>query len=154
MGSRGKKSGEELAVAPKSGITAIHRPGPPSELTDEQSYEWLKVVNRMPADWFPEETHGLLVQYCRHIVDARRIAQLIDAMTNGATDTEVIIDGSGEEAPAVQFTVKEYQALPRMQGDESAKIASLATRMRISQQATLDPDRKKKPVSTPKPWQK
>ena len=153
MGARGKKSASDLAIVPEQGITAIHRPGPPAELTEEQAYEWLKVTNRMPADWFPEETHGLLVQYCRHIVDARRIAQLIDAMTNGVTDTEVLIDGSGEEVPAAQFIVKEYQALLRMQGDESAKIASLATRMRISQQATLDRERKN-PVVTPKPWQK
>ena len=35
--------------------------------------EWCAVVNRMPADWFPRETHGMLVQYCRLIVGARRL---------------------------------------------------------------------------------
>jgi hypothetical protein len=46
-------------------------------LTDEQATEWWAVVNRLPADWFPRETHALLIQYCRHVVSARRVAQLL-----------------------------------------------------------------------------
>ena len=125
-----------MAIVPEQGITAIHRPGPPSELTEEQAYEWLKVTNRMPADWFPEETHALLVQYCRHIVDARRIAQLIEVALK-----------------AKPFVVRDYKDLLKMQDVESAKISTLATRMRISQQSTLDRERKKPPVPARPPWE-
>jgi len=138
MGSRGKKSGADLASVPDvpdGSVTTISRPGPPSELTEEQAYEWLKVTNRMPADWFPEETHGLLVQYCRWVVDARRVAQLIDALTAGD-----------------DFNVKEYKELLAMQDVSTAKISMLATRMRISQQSTIERERKK-PTMAKKPWE-
>jgi len=36
------------------------------KLTDEQAEEWRAVVSRMAADWFPRETHGMLLAYCRH----------------------------------------------------------------------------------------
>jgi hypothetical protein len=42
------------------------RPEPPEDLTEEQAAEWSAVVDRLPADWFPRETHGLLARYCRH----------------------------------------------------------------------------------------
>jgi hypothetical protein len=37
------------------------------------------VVNRLPADWFPHETYAVLAQYCRHVIAAGRIAQLVAA---------------------------------------------------------------------------
>lgn len=58
-------------IAPFVGMSAITRPDPPDEyrLSDEQTAEWWSVVNRMPADWFPRETHALLAQFCRHVVN-------------------------------------------------------------------------------------
>ena len=78
MGSRGKKPISELSVIKPTGITAIQRPEPADGMTDEQAHEWKAVVNRMPADWFPRETHALLEQYCRHVVSARRVAEIVD----------------------------------------------------------------------------
>lgn len=49
-----------------------------------------------------------------------------------------------DEAPEVD--VKEYAELLKMQERESRCIASLATRMRLSQQATVDKGRKKPPT--------
>jgi hypothetical protein len=104
-------------------------------LTSEQAAEWVAVVNRLPADWFQRETHGLLVAYCRHVVAARRVAQLIATC----------------EA-AEGFNVDEYDKLLKMQEREGRSISSLATRMRISQHATYDKKRKK-PIETARPWQ-
>jgi hypothetical protein len=56
------------------------RPEPPEDLTEEQAAEWSAVVDRLPADWFPRETHGLLCQYVRHVCTARRIARLLADM--------------------------------------------------------------------------
>lgn len=134
MGSRGRKSAQELAPVKK--IETVARPDAPYDLTDEQTEEWWSVVNRLPADWFPRETHGLLAQYCRHIVAARRVAQLI-------ADAEKKDD----------LDVNNYDQLLKMQEREGRAISSLATRMRISQQASFDKEKKKGKAVTP-PWEK
>lgn len=136
MAKRGRKSGAELAVAAiVSPIETVQRPDAPYDLTDEQSQEWWSVVNRMPADWFPRETHGLLAQYCRHVVAARRVATLVKSI----------------EADA-EFDIVAYDRALKMQEREGRAISSLATRMRITQQTTYDKSRKK-PVSGRKPWE-
>ena len=138
MVSRGRKSAASLEVsAPITGaIETIQRPDAPYDLTDEQAQEWWAVVNRMPADWFPRETHGMLSQYCRHIVAARRVAQLISKVEK-----------------AKKLDVEEYDRLLKMQEREGRAISSLATRMRISQQATIRAESAKKPMQVDKPWE-
>jgi hypothetical protein len=135
MGKRGRTSAAALATTTISPVETLERPDAPYDLTDEQAEEWWAVVNRMPPDWFPRETHSLLAQYCRHVVRARRIAQLLNATENSK-----------------EFDVKEYRDLLRSEEEQSRAIASLATRMRLSQQATYDKS-KKKPGSTKKPWE-
>lgn len=135
MGARGRKSAASLAVASRP-IEVVQRPDAPYDLTDEQSEEWWAVVNRMPADWFPRETHGLLAQYCRHVVAARRVAQLVD-----------------QETASEQFDVDRYDQLLKMQEREGRAISSLATRMRISQQATVRAEQARKPSQVRKPWE-
>lgn len=135
MGARGKRSTQSLAVTKTATIESVQRPDAPYDLTDEQTQEWWAVVNRMPADWFPRETHGLLAQYCRHIVTARRVAQLVSA----------------EEARE-EFDVEAYDRLLKMQEREGRALSSLATRMRISQQTTYDPERRKG-SQVKKPWE-
>ncbi len=120
MGARGKKSAAALAVVQPAGITSILRPVAPDELSSEEAHEWRPIVNRMPADWFPRETWPLLVQYCRHIVTARHVAQMIDNFL--ADDKE-------------NQTVGIYNKLLNMQSREGRDMSSLATRMRISQHA-------------------
>jgi hypothetical protein len=134
MGERGRKSQAALTVIGPGGVETIRRPEPPPELTDEQAEEWTSVVTRLPADWFPRETHAMLSQYCRHIVRARRIAKLIEATERCA-----------------EFDVKEYRDLLRSEEEQSRAIASLATKMRISQQTTYDKS-KKKPQGGKRPW--
>lgn len=137
MGQRGKKSSASLSVVKAADITAVKRPNPTPGLTDEQATEWTCVVDRMPADWFPRETHGMLEHYCRHVVSARRVAEMIESLLAG--DTE-----SGD-------WVSDYDRLLKMQEREGRAMSSLATRMRISQQGQYN--HKKKPgTSIKKPW--
>ena len=133
---RGRKSAASLSVISSGGIETIRRSSPPEELSDEQGHEWTQVVNRMPAEWFPRETHGMLAQYCRHVVSARRVAQLIS-----------LAESAGE------FDVREYEMLLRMQDREGRALSSLATRMRISQQATVRAEQARKPSAIGKPWE-
>ena len=135
MGARGRTSTAELAVV-HSDVVAIERALPPDELNDEHKAEWLAVVNRLPADWFPRETHSMLAQYCRHVVSARRVANLIANLE--ASD---------------DFDLDQYDKLLKMQEREGRAMSSLATRMRITQQATVNP-KKTKGTQVKKPWQK
>ena len=133
MGTRGRVSAASLEVA-KPTTERVARPDAPYDLTDEQSEEWWAVVNRLPADWFPRETHGVLSQYCRHVVAARRVAQLVAA----------------EEAG--EFDLGRYDQLLKMQEREGRALSSLATRLRITQQATLS-EKARKPAQGKKPWE-
>lgn len=136
MAARGRKSAASMEITIPSNVEVVHRPQPPNELTPEQQDEWHAVVERMPADWFPRETHGLLVQYCRHVIAARRIAQLI---------------AKSEKAKA--FDVDMYDKLLKMQEREGRAISSLATRMRITQQATVRAESARKPEQIAAPWE-
>ena len=135
MGVRGRTSASELSTIGPRGIETVRRPEPAPELTDEQAIEWRAVVNRLPADWFPRETHGLLAQYCRHVVAGRRVAELVKAI---------------ESEP--DFDIVAYDRALKMQEREGRAMSSLATRMRLSQQTTYDPKRKK-PTLEKKPWE-
>lgn len=118
-------------------IQPVERPRPLADLTAEQAEEWARVVNALPADWFRPETLGLLAQYCRHVVAARRVAQLI-------TQAE------GED----DLDIREYDRLLAAQEREGRAMSSLATRMRMTQQSTYTADKTKGKVRGPKakPW--
>ena len=136
MAKRGRKSAASLEVVPPVAVEAVERPDAPYDLTDEQAEEWWAVVNRLPADWFPRETHALLAEYCRHVVKSRRIAQLI-------ADAE-----SAEE-----IDIDTLDKLYKMAERESRAISSLATRMRITQQATSTHRADKGRRGVRKPWE-
>lgn len=141
MEGRGRRSAASLAVVSSGVVEITDRAPPPSDLSAEQRAEWVSVINRMPADWFPRETHGMLAQYCRHVVAARRVAQLI-AAAEAPTD----------EDDAELFNVRDYDRLLKMQEREGRAISSLATKMRLSQQSTYDKSKRKSSGSR-KPWE-
>jgi hypothetical protein len=134
MKTRGRISAASLEVSKVAPVEVVQRPDAPYDLTDEQTTEWWAVVNRLPAEWFPRETHALLAQYCRHVVAARRIAQLVDAEEKGELDLD------------------RYDKLLKMAEREGRALSSLATRLRITQQSTLS-EKTKKPSMVKKPWE-
>jgi hypothetical protein len=93
------------------------------------------VVDALPADWFRPEAIEVLVMYCRHAVTARRVADLIKRLE--AQD---------------EFDVQEYDRLLKMQEREGRALSSLATRLRITPQATRD-SKSKKPNQVKRPWE-
>ncbi len=131
-----------MAIAAVGKLETVVRPDAPYDLTDEQVDEWRAIVARMPADWFPRETHGMLSQYCRHVVAARRVAQLINQLEKA------------EIPPGGAFDVETYNQLLIMQEREGRALSSLATRMRLSQQTTYDKSKKKPGAGAGKPWEK
>jgi hypothetical protein len=137
MNQRGRKSAASLSVV-SGGV--IERPKAPDDLNDEMKTEWIAVVNRMPADWFTRETHSILAQYCRHVVAANRVSQLIEQWET--------TDG---------LEIGDYDRLLKMQEREGRAISSLATRMRLTQQSKYtertSQTASNKSKSGFKPWQ-
>ena len=134
MRQRGRK--QTLAVAQESSISAQERPEPPIDLTPEQRIEWIQVVNSLPATWFPQETLGVLAQYCKHCVTAKHVSELIKDL-----ESQDHID------------IPDYDRLLKMQERESRIMVSLATKMRMTQQATYHPEKTKSTPKVKSPWE-
>ena len=134
MGDRGRKPASELALADNV-VQFTPRPKAPEELTPEQAIEWDAVVGRMPPDWFPRETHGILANYCRHVISASTISSRLEIHESEEGD------------------VQEYDRLLKMRERESRSASSLATRLRITQQTSYDKS-KKRGGSEKKLWDK
>ena len=80
MAKRGRKSSTSVAVVPPvdpAEIESIARPEPPECLDVSARDVWLDVVDNLPADWFEPVMLPVLEQYCRHVVEARRLNALI-----------------------------------------------------------------------------
>lgn len=119
-----------------SPVQVIERLRPPHDLNDEEVEVWAAVVGTESADWFSPATSPILAQYCRHVIQARRIAELIERATSDK-----------------DLAASDYERLLGMQARESRTIAALASNMRISQQATTNHRGNKRPNASRKPWE-
>lgn len=147
MAQRGRKSAAHLALVGVGGVATQHRPEPPGVLSGEEAIIWQDVVDSCPAGWFHPENYPLLVQYCRHVVAADKIQQLIVALERADADGFADLDGA---------TLSRYAALLRMRKIESSQISMLASRMRLSQNATHHSEKTKGDRSSgaeKKPWE-
>ena len=108
---------------------------PPVELTDEQVEIWAAVVNSQPADWL-SPVRRRCSRSIRHVVQAKGVAALIEQATSDP-----------------RVGVKDYERLLKMQQRESVVVAHLATKMRLSQQATTSHRGNKRPTVMRKPWE-
>ena len=128
MGTRGRKSKNDLALATTE---SVDRPAPPASLTDEQKFEWVRIVNALPADEFTAAQLPLLAQYVKHAVEARHIAELIANETSGS-----------------ELDIQAYNKLLGMQERESRTMASLGVRLGFAKSTKTEQGK----VSTRKPW--
>lgn len=149
MGARGRRSAAATAIAlvqddepakpskprdRKKSRTAA-RPAAPADLTPVQAEEWEAIVDRCPANWFPRETFPLLAQYCRYAVSVRRLGKVRDKLERAKT-----------------FDLTTYERVAKLIGRETQLLASLATKMRLSQHATYDKKKSKGPTAA-RPWE-
>ena len=134
MAQRGRKSSASLAVVPVVPLAPQRRPEPPEHLNEAEATEWRELVAAMRSDWFGRESHGLLESYVRHVCLARLIANVIPAQI-------------GDDIAA-------FDKLTAMHARETQALATLATRMRLSQQSTRDEKtRKQNEHVGPLPWE-
>jgi hypothetical protein len=136
MGERGRPSAASLAVVRAGPVETVERLRPPHDLLDEEVEIWAAVVAQEAADRFSPSTGPLLAQYCRHVVGARRVAELLERATADPN-----------------LSIEDYDKLLRMQARESQAIATLATKMCIAQRATVNWRGNKKPIAGGKPWE-
>ncbi|RME62412.1 MAG: hypothetical protein D6782_12255 [Alphaproteobacteria bacterium] len=138
MKQRGRKSSASLEVVRPVGASAANDPpAPPSELPEEQADVWRVVCSAQPDDWWGPEMAEVLAQYCRHVVAARRVADLIEQQEAG-----------------VDLDIETYDRLLRMQEREGRAMSSLATRLRLTPQSKALPSKggpKRKTVK--RPWE-
>jgi hypothetical protein len=134
MAQRGRKP-SSLALLEREAVEVQPRLLAPHDLTDEEVEIWRIVIDAFPADWFSPANIVLLSQYCRHAVQARRIAQLIEKATSDKN-----------------LKIQDYQRLLQMQKHESDALCMLATKMRITQQSVTNHRGNKKTI-TFKPWE-
>jgi hypothetical protein len=130
-------SAAALSVVVPVAADAIRRPDPPAVLTPSEAAEWRVVVNRMSADWFPPETHALLVQHCRLLTSLDEVA-LMKAAVKAVEPLDV---------QALHKLIRTEQHLTRT-------LAVLSTKMRLNQASTRrqDTGASAKPSMQPMPW--
>jgi hypothetical protein len=108
-------------------------PAPPPALTDEEAREWRAIVTAMQPGYFARSHYALLVQLCRHVAAANKIAGFI------------------QMAKSV-----ELGKLLALQAKESASIIQLCRQMRLSHQAVVNKLHKHaspKGNTLPAPWE-
>lgn len=141
MAQRGRKSLASLSVQ-AIGVSSVARLSAPAHISDAERSVWVQVVNDQPATAFTATHAPLLELYCRHVTQARVIA---DELAN--FDRSWIADDDG---------LKRYDRLLGMQERESRAASSLATRLRITRQAIDQQTVARSIVNQPKlrkPWE-
>ena len=111
-----RKSAASLSVAlPSLGA----RPSPPSSLSARQKALWTQIVGSLPSSWFGDENLHVLSALVAHIESF----ELIEREMRGATDL-----GDTEK-------LTWYDKLSKLRERESRAVASMSTKLRITQQA-------------------
>lgn len=126
MAQRGRKSAAQVAVAAQVGsITHENRLRPSAHLSDAEQGVWARLVNDHPASAFSETHRDMLELYCQHIIQAQVLTDEVQLF-----DRAWLADDDG---------LKRYDKMLAMREREVRSASSLATRLRITRQATTDP---------------
>ena len=141
MGARGRKSAAELSTISSGGLELHRRPDPPDHMGDDAVAIWRAVVNSLPADWFSPGTLPLLEAFCGMTISQRYTLRALRRIEQNADD----------------FERDEWERTLKQLGEVSGRIATLATRMRLTPQSRYGPRAAdtagQLPPDGPKPWE-
>lgn len=122
MGERGRKSGASLAVIHGS---LDQRPDAPDDLTALEAEVWERTVAHEAADVFGTAAlQQMLKDYCRHVVAAERLGD--------------IIEGHMSKAPPT-IEMRDLDCLLKMRDRETKAVADKATKLRLTNQSRYTP---------------
>lgn len=94
----------------------------PGDLSEQEASVWSRIAATKPGGWWDAGNTGLLAQYCRAEVQSVMVAELVRrVLDNLAHDPDEL---------------GRYKELRKIQGGLSGEMASLATKMRLSQQSS------------------
>ena len=131
------KSARETSITPIP-LRIPNYPAPAS-LNEVQKVIWDDLVSRLGNDWFPPETHTLLEMYCKHVSTAMHLSEKIE-------ESQDLVDYTDYES------FKLYSKISDMRDKETRAAVTLATKLRITNQANRV-ENFKKPVNSPRPWE-
>ena len=139
-----KSAAAKSMAASLSVISALpcQRLAPPQRLAEEAGAIWREVVATKPHDWFTADSVDLLEAYCHAVVSHRLISL-------GVAE----FDANKMATPA---GVDLYDQLTRMQERQARVMASLATKLRLTQQSRYTPSAAAtaaKTVRGARPWE-
>lgn len=145
MKQRGRRSSKALEIAEISvgALDRVERQRPPHDLTDEEVEVWVSIVNTEQADWFSPGNVPLLTQLCRHVVHARRVAELL----------ERALSSVDPETKKPTLAIQDYDRLLKMQERESGAMMSLATKLRITNQSITNQRGNFRKATAKEPWE-
>jgi hypothetical protein len=123
MAKRGRKTLADLSVVEGS---FGKRPEPPADLSPDQADIWRATVASEAAGFFSTEAvRALLSDYCRHRDASNKVAVVIN-------DYDTLKLMNDDDA-------KHYDRLLKLRERETRSSASLATKMRLTNQARYTP---------------
>jgi hypothetical protein len=126
MIKRGRVSAAEKSITVIEGGFG-ERPAPPQDLNERQVEIWRQVVASEPSEFFNTATlRDLLANLCRHREAADKLSSVIDSF-----QLERLKSGDGS---------KRYALLLKMRDLEIRASASLATKLRLTNQSRIYPD--------------
>jgi hypothetical protein len=130
---RGRKS--EASAYLGGPFIPAQRPEPPADLQPpEAKDEWRAIVSRMPAEWFPQETFGILHELCAHHVYARWIREGIQRVKEACEKDGIdwALDQAWSGKLAQMWAEHRYQ---------TQQIGKLSASLRLTNKARYSPER-------------
>ena len=135
MEGSGRRSAASLAVAAAAPWARLE---PPDWLTESAAEVWRATVLTKPSEWFGADSAPLLEAYCNTVVEYRRAAKALEAVTPD--------------------DLSSYKALVEVTTKLSGMVQKMATSMRLTQQARYTPQAaataNRKTAATAKPWER
>jgi len=129
-----RKSTAALSIVGADGVVeTLKRPKAPAELTLDEANEWRELINVLPADQYSPDVYPVLIQLCRHKVNARRLSDMKQ-------------DYIGKKDIAGELGIM------KLEEEQSRVIAMLMTKLRLTPQSRYDAKKKRGPTSK-KPWE-
>jgi len=118
---------DEFVVSPDGPIIQSAREPPPDDLTPKQQAIWVEITKDLDRDWFADTRH-LLAELVAHIDFA---AMLREGIEDVRTQLARLPLGTKEE----RATSRQLTALLRAHGKQSAAVAHLSTKLRLTPQS-------------------
>ena len=128
-------------------IIPSKREAAPKDLTPKQRDIWRELVADLDRDWF-SDTHHLLKELVCHVDYARMIAGAIEEVR--ARLVGLPLGSKDEKAMSRQLA-----SLLRLHGKQSASVANLSTKLRLTPQARQSARRadQVRARTGPRPWE-